>query len=74
MASVQTFVYNMVRKHETMGKTPAMALGVVDMRWSLEMVVDMVDAYLRSQQDRVFENAIASEFSEKPQGARTVVS
>lgn len=29
MASVQTFIYNMVRKHESLGTTPAVALGVV---------------------------------------------
>jgi hypothetical protein len=46
IASVQTFIYNMCRKHETTGKTPAMALGVVQERWSLEQVVTMIDAIL----------------------------
>ncbi len=66
IASVQTFIYNMVRKHETTGKTPAMALGIVTRRWTLEDVVQITDDYLRAQDDAAFEAAFASKFAEKP--------
>ncbi|MBL9144015.1 MAG: hypothetical protein JNM99_10085 [Verrucomicrobiaceae bacterium] len=33
-ASIHIFVYNLVRVHETLKKTPAVALGIVDKRWT----------------------------------------
>ncbi len=71
MASVHTFIYNLVRKHETTGQTPAMALGIVDRRWTLEDVVTMTDEYLRAQEDAAFEIAFKSKFADKPTTRRT---
>jgi IS1 family transposase len=71
IASVQTFIYNLARRHETTKKTPAMALGVVERRWSLEDVVTMVDEYLRAQDDAKFEAAFVSKFSDAPTSRRT---
>src|SRR5438034_11592408 len=34
-------VYNFVRKHTTLGTTPAVAAGIETERWSLERVVDL---------------------------------
>ena len=59
-ASIHIFVYNLVRKHETTKTTPAMALGMVDRRWTLEDVVDMTDTFVKTQEERAFENAFAS--------------
>lgn len=38
-------VYNFVRKHHTLGTSPAVAAGVETERWSLERVVEMTEAY-----------------------------
>lgn len=52
-------VYNLVRKNKALGTTPAVAAGVEESRWTLEMVVDMVDAYMRRKEDAAFETAFA---------------
>lgn len=67
-------VYNFVRKHATLGTTPAVAAGIEEKRWSLERVVEMTEAYWqpkiakaksakafarRIAEDAVFEKAIA---------------
>lgn len=52
-------VYNFVRKHRTLGTTPAVAAGVELERWSLERVVDMTADYLRRKEDAQFEAAFA---------------
>jgi hypothetical protein len=38
-------VYNFVRKHHTLGTTPAVAAGLEEKPWSLERVVDMTSTY-----------------------------
>jgi hypothetical protein len=38
-------VYNFVRKHYTLGTTPAVAAGLEEKPWSLEKVVEMTEAY-----------------------------
>jgi IS1 family transposase len=38
-------VYNFVRKHHTLGTTPAVAAGLEEKPWSLEQVVEMTEAY-----------------------------
>ncbi len=38
-------IYNLVRKHKTLGTTPAVAAGVEETRWTLERVVEVTDAY-----------------------------
>lgn len=62
--SIHLFVYNMVRKHETIKDAPAVKLGVIDKRWSLEDVVRMTDRYLKKKTDAQFEAAFAE--LEKP--------
>ena|ERR1700730_4907949 len=52
-------VYNFVRKHKTLGTTPAVAAGVELEPWSLERVVEMTENYLRSIEDAEFEEAFA---------------
>jgi IS1 family transposase len=66
--------YNFVRKHKTLGTTPAVAAGLEESRWTLEQVVEMTDAYWkpryeaqkaanaaarRSSEDRAFARAFA---------------
>jgi IS1 family transposase len=66
--------YNFVRKHKTLGTTPAVAAGLEENRWTLEQVVEMTDAYWqpiyearkaasaaarRSVEDRAFARAFA---------------
>lgn len=38
-------VYNFVRKHHTLGTTPAVAAGIEEKPWDLEHVVDITAAY-----------------------------
>ncbi len=44
-------VYNFVRKHHTLGTTPAVAAGVEYKPWSLEQVVEMTDAYWQRKRE-----------------------
>lgn len=69
-ASLHAFIYNLVRKHEAIKTTPAVALGIVDRRWTLEDVVDMTDAYMKVQEERQFESAF-EKFSVRPSTQRT---
>jgi IS1 family transposase len=52
-------IYNFVRKHTTLGTTPAVAAGVESERWSLERVVEMAADYMRCKEDATFEKAFA---------------
>ena len=45
-----------MRKHKTLGTTPAVAAGVELERWSLERVVDMTADYMRRKEDAEFEH------------------
>lgn len=38
-------VYNLVRKHSSLGTTPAVAAGIEEKPWTLEKVVEMTEAY-----------------------------
>src|SRR2546421_5946570 len=49
-------VYNFVRKHKTLGITPAVAAGVEYEAWDLERVVGMTAAYWRKKEDAEFED------------------
>jgi hypothetical protein len=40
-------VYNFVRKHHTLGTTPAVAAGLEEKPWSLEWVIEMTADYMR---------------------------
>jgi len=42
-------VYNFVRKHHTLGTTPAVAAGLEEKSWSLERVVEMTADYMREK-------------------------
>lgn len=64
-ASIQIFLYNMVRVHETLKKTPAVALGVADRRWTLEDVVAMTDTFHKAKEVAAFEKAF-SKFASHP--------
>src|SRR5436190_1713710 len=46
-------VYNFVRKHKTLGTTPAVAAGVEFEAWDLERVVEMTASYFRQKEDAV---------------------
>jgi len=52
-------IYNFVRKHKTLGTTPAVAAGVELERWDLERVVQMTEAFRRRKEDAEFEEAFA---------------
>jgi IS1 family transposase len=52
-------VYNFVRKHTTLGTTPAVAAGVELERWDLRRVVEMTEAFMRRKEDAKFEEAFA---------------
>lgn len=53
-------VYNFVRKHTTLGTTPAVAAGIELERWGLEDVVEMTANYMRRKEDAAFEKAFAA--------------
>ena len=48
-------IYNFVRRHQTLGTTPAVAAGLEEKPWSLEKVVEMTADYLRRKEDGQFE-------------------
>lgn len=52
-------VYNLVRKHKTLGTTPAVAAGVELEAWDLEQAVEMTADYLRRNADKAFDEAFA---------------
>src|SRR5690348_17832660 len=43
-------VYNFVRKHHTLGTTPAVAAGLEDKPWGLEDVIAMTQLYWEAKQ------------------------
>ncbi len=58
--SVQCWMYNFTRKHETLdGRTPAQAMNLADHRWSLDEVIAMVDCFHKAKQDATFAAAFA---------------
>ena len=52
-------VYNFVRRHKTLGTSPAVAAGLEEKPWSLERVIEMTTEYLRRKEDAVFKAAFA---------------
>lgn len=52
-------VYNFVRKHKTLGTTPAVAAGVELDPWDLERVVEMTEAFMRRKEEAEFDHAFA---------------
>lgn len=57
-------VYNFVRKHKTLGCTPAVAAGVESEGWDLERVVEMTETFMRRKEDGKFEEAFAEALGE----------
>jgi len=57
--ALQLGVYNFVRRHDTLGTTPAVAAGVELERWDLRRVVEMTADYMRRKEDAKFEAAFA---------------
>ena len=53
-------VYNFVRKHATLGTTPAVAAGLEEKAWSLEQVVELTAQYQRGKEDAKFEAAFCA--------------
>jgi IS1 family transposase len=51
-------VYNFVRRHASLGTTPAVAAGIEEKPWSLERVVQITEEYLRAKEDAVFDKAL----------------
>jgi IS1 family transposase len=49
--------YNFCRKHTTIKKTPAQAAGVASHQWTLDEVIQMMDAYLAERSRLQFEHA-----------------
>lgn len=52
--------YNFCRKHSTIKSTPAQAAGVAKHQWTLEEVIEMMDAYLAERDKERFEAAFAN--------------
>jgi IS1 family transposase len=50
-------IYNLVRRHSTLGTTPAVAAGVEQEGWSLEDVVEMTEGYFRRKEEEKFKAA-----------------
>jgi len=53
-------VYNFVRKHKTLGVTPAVAAGVEYESWDLERVVETTADFIRRKEEAEFEKAFAA--------------
>jgi IS1 family transposase len=54
-------LYNLVRKHSTLGTTPAVAAGVEAKRWGLEDVVALTATFMASKEESAFEAAFELE-------------
>jgi len=52
--------YNFCRKHGSIKTTPAIAAGVTNHQWTLEEVIEMIDAYLEAKMEGQYEEAFAT--------------
>lgn len=59
MIALTMMDYNFCRKHGTIKTTPAIAAGVADRQWTLEDVVEMIDAHVAAKINAQFEAAFA---------------
>lgn len=57
MLAVSFMNYNFCRKHSTIKTTPAQAAGISDHQWTLEEVIEMMDAFLTERERLQFEQA-----------------
>lgn len=62
MLAVQLMSHNFCQKHGTLKTSPAVAAGVTNRRWTMEDVIEMVDAYTAEKEQQAFENAFAEKF------------
>ena len=62
-ASIHICAHNMIRRHEAIKTTPAIALGVATEAWTLERLVDMTDEYLKQKENAEFEAAYAAAYN-----------
>lgn len=58
--SMHLGIYNLCRKHSTLGTTPAVAAGLEEKPWTINQVVDLTEAYVRRMEDAKFEAAFAA--------------
>ena len=58
--NMQFGIYNLVRKHRTLGTTPAVDAGLEETPWTIEDVVRLTEAYVRRKEDAAFEAAFAA--------------
>ena len=59
MLAVTFMHYNFCRRHTTLKTTPAVAAGIADHVWTLEQVVEIVDAHIAAKEEAMFEAAFA---------------
>jgi hypothetical protein len=59
MLAIGFMNYNFCRKHATIKSTPALAAGVADHQWTLEEVVEMIDAHFVAKVEAQFQGAFA---------------
>jgi IS1 family transposase len=64
MLAVTFTHYNFCRKHQTLGKTPAVAAGIASSTMTMEQIVEMIDAYHAAKLDAQFEAAFAAKFTQ----------
>jgi IS1 family transposase len=63
MLAVSFMHYNFCRKHSTIKTTPAQAAGIADLTWTVEELVEMVDAFVAEQERVAFEEAFRLKFT-----------
>jgi hypothetical protein len=63
MLAVTFMHYNFCRKHTTLKTTPAVAAKVSDHQWTLEEVVEMIDALFVAKVEAEFEAAFAAKLT-----------
>ncbi|MGB8166136.1 MAG: IS1 family transposase [Chthoniobacteraceae bacterium] len=71
MLAVSFMHYNFCRKHTTIKTTPAQAANVADHQWTLEEVVEMIDAHFAAKLDAEFEAAFAANITPARKGPKT---
>ena len=69
MLAVSFMHYNFCRKHTSIKTTPACAARVADHQWTLEEIVEMMDAYFEAKLDREFEAAFDMKFTTPRRGS-----
>jgi IS1 family transposase len=63
MLAVGFMHYNFCRKHTTLKETPAQAAGVADRQWTLEEVVEMIDAHFVEKLNAEFAAAFEARYT-----------